>query len=687
MTFFDRLSHEFALPLKSPVLIFSLLLFIILITPLLLKRLKIPGIIGLIISGVIIGPNGLGILAKTDAIELFSVIGLLYITFIAGLELDINDFRKNKYKSILFGAYTFAFPFIIGLFSCRYLLGYNWLPSVLTASMFSTHTMLAYPIVTKFGIVKNQAVAITVGGTIITDTAVLLMLSVINASAQGSLSSQFWITIAVSMSIFLGIMFFVIPLLARWFFTHLEGEKTSHYIFVLSMVFFAAFLAEVAGIEKIVGAFAAGLALNRLVPHSSVLMNRIEFVGYSIFIPVFLVSVGMMVDISVLTKGTTALTVAGVLSVMAIFGKWLAAFFTRLTLGYSVAQQNLIFGLSGSRAAAALAVVLVGYEQKIVDENILNGTIFLILVSCIVASFSTEAAAKRIVAEEEKAPKQKPLNITKIPESILIPVANPNSIGALLDFTLLIKSKVSNLPINFLSIVDNDEDAEANLLTVKQRLADFSRQASSTEVLVNTLVTIDNNVSSGIIRTAKETIATTLVMGWPRKESILDKVFGPRTEMIVNSLNKNIFLCHIKRPPETAKRIILVCTSLAHLERGFTYWLKKICTLAKELSLPVLAYCTPKTQEAMQAYVASKKISVLMRFHPISDSEEEYRLETLSKGINEQDVFIIVSARKDSISYEISLENIPHQLHSRFSNNTMILVYPMTEFVEVRYDE
>lgn len=687
MTFFDRLSHEFALPLKSPVLIFSLLLFIILITPLLLKRLKIPGIIGLIISGVIIGPNGLGVLDKTVAIDLFSVIGLLYIMFIAGLELDMNDFNKNKYKSVLFGFYTFIFPFIIGLFTCRYALGYDWLASTLTASMFSTHTLLAYPIATKFGIVKNQAVAITVGGTIITDTAVLLMLSVINASAQGNLDSSFWITLGISMLIFSAIMFFVIPRLARWFFTRLEGEKTSHYVFVLSMVFFAAFLAEVAGIEKIVGAFAAGLVLNRLVPHSSVLMNRIEFVGYSVFIPIFLVSVGMIVDVSVLMNGPVALTVAVVLSVVALVGKWLAAFFTRLTLGYSVAQQNLIFGLSSAHAAATLAVILVGYNQKIIDENILNGTIILILITCIVASFSTEAAAKRIVAEEEKAPKQKPLNITKIPESILIPVANPNSIGALLDFTLLIKSKVSNLPINFLSIVDNDEDAEANLLTVKQRLADFSRQASATEVLVNTLVTIDNNVSSGIIRTAKETIATTLIMGWPRKESILDKVFGPRTEMIVNSLNKNIFLCHIKRPPETGKRIILVCTSLAHLERGFTYWLKKICTLAKELSLPVLAYCTPNTQEAMQEYVASKKMSVLMSFHPISDSEEEHRLETLSKGINEHDIFIIVSARKGSISYEISLENIPHQLHSRFADNTMILVYPMTEFVEVRYDD
>ncbi|HNF39005.1 MAG TPA: cation:proton antiporter, partial [Chitinophagaceae bacterium] len=312
--FFQQFIHEFQLPLKNPVLIFSLILFIILLSPILLKRLNIPGIIGLIISGVIIGPHGLNILAKNSAVDLFSTIGLLYIMFIAGLELDMNEFKANRNKSIVFGFFTFIIPLAIGFPVCYYLLKYNFDASFLTASMFATHTLVAYPIVSKLGISKNQAVAITVGGTILTDTAVLIILAVIMGKSQGTLNQEFWVQLGVSLTIFSIIMFLIIPRIAKWFFRKLESEKHSHYIFVLSVVFFAAFLAEVAGVEAIIGAFVAGLALNKLIPHSSALMNRIEFIGNALFIPFFLISVGMLVDISVLFSGPMAWIIAITLS-------------------------------------------------------------------------------------------------------------------------------------------------------------------------------------------------------------------------------------------------------------------------------------------------------------------------------------------------------------------------------------
>jgi Kef-type K+ transport system membrane component KefB len=375
--FFQHLLHEFEIPLKNPVLIFSLILFIILLSPILLRKLNIPGIIGLIISGVIIGPHGLNILAKNSAVDLFSTIGLLYIMFIAGLELDLNEFKANKNKSLLFGLFTFIIPLSIGFPVCHYLLGYDFNASFLTASMFATHTLVAYPIVSKFGVSKNQAVAITVGGTILTDTAVLIILAVIIGKSKGSLDQEFWIRLGVSLAIFSAIMFLIIPRIAKWFFRKLESEKHSHYIFVLSVVFFAAFLAEVAGVEAIIGAFVAGLALNKLIPHSSALMNRIEFIGNSLFIPFFLISVGMLVDVSVIMNGPTAIIIALTLSAVAIFGKWIAALFTQLIFKYTGAQRQLIFGLSGAHAAATLAVILVGYNNNIIDENILNGTIIL----------------------------------------------------------------------------------------------------------------------------------------------------------------------------------------------------------------------------------------------------------------------------------------------------------------------
>ena len=309
--FFEHLGHEFELPLANPVLIFSLILFIILLSPILLRKLNIPGIIGLIISGVVIGPFGLNILEKNSAIDLFSTIGLLYIMFIAGLELDMNEFKSNKNKSLVFGFFTFIFPLAIGFPVCYFFLEYDFNASFLTSSMFATHTLVAYPIVSKLGVSKNQAVAITVGGTILTDTAVLIILAVIMGNSQGNLNMAFWIRLGISLSVFSAIMFRIIPRIANWFFRKLESEKHSHYIFVLSIVFFAAFLAELAGVEPIIGAFVAGLALNKLIPHSSALMNRIQFIGNSLFIPFFLISVGMLVDVSVILNGQTALIEAG----------------------------------------------------------------------------------------------------------------------------------------------------------------------------------------------------------------------------------------------------------------------------------------------------------------------------------------------------------------------------------------
>ncbi|HVU83798.1 MAG TPA: cation:proton antiporter, partial [Puia sp.] len=397
--FFEQLLHEFQLPLKSPVLIFSVILLIILFSPILLRKLNIPAIIGLIIAGVVLGPNGLNILAKNSAVDLFSTIGLLYIMFIAGLELDLNEFKAYRNKSIVFGFLTFVLPLSIGFPACHYILGYDFNSSFLTASMFATHTLIAYPIVSRLGVSKNQAVAITVGGTILTDTAVLIILAVIMGNSRGSLTQAFWIRLGVSFAVFSAIMFLIVPRIAKWFFRKLESEKHSHYIFVLSVVFFAAFLAQLAGVEPIIGAFVAGLSLNRLIPHSSALMNRIEFIGNALFIPFFLISVGMIVDVKILLNGPGALIVTAVLTAVALTGKWLAAFFTQLIFRYSSAQRQLIFGLSSAHAAATLAVILVGFNAGIIDENILNGTILLILITCVVSSFAAEKAGRNIVLE------------------------------------------------------------------------------------------------------------------------------------------------------------------------------------------------------------------------------------------------------------------------------------------------
>lgn len=671
--FFQQFIHEFQLPLKNPVLIFSLILFIILLSPILLKRLNIPGIIGLIISGVIIGPHGLNILAKNSAVDLFSTIGLLYIMFIAGLELDMNEFKANRNKSIVFGFFTFIIPLAIGFPVCYYLLKYNFDASFLTASMFATHTLVAYPIVSKLGISKNQAVAITVGGTILTDTAVLIILAVIMGKSQGTLNQEFWVQLGVSLTIFSIIMFLIIPRIAKWFFRKLESEKHSHYIFVLSVVFFAAFLAEVAGVEAIIGAFVAGLALNKLIPHSSALMNRIEFIGNALFIPFFLISVGMLVDISVLFSGPMAWIIAITLSVVAILGKWMAAKMTQLVFRYSKAQGKLIFGLSGAHAAATLAVILVGYEAKILDENILNGTIILILITCIVASLATEKAAKKIILETEEDPAAL-LQADHIKnEHILIPIANIENLEKLLELSIFIKDKKSVNPISVLSVVSNNEEAELKIVNARNKLESFVKTASAAETKINIITTIDHNAISGISRISREIMADLIIREWPAKTGFLDKLVGETVDSVLTSTEKNTFICYLNKPLVLHKRIIIAAPPLCEHEIGFELWITKISRLSQELSIPVHLYCNSTTGKAVSKTMAIAKLPIPFSLIPFDDWDD---FLILARNIQENDLFVLISARKGTASYTQVLENLPAKLEKHFAANSRVIIFP-----------
>jgi Kef-type K+ transport system membrane component KefB len=672
-TFFKHLMHEFELPLQNPVLVFSLILFIILLSPILLRRFNIPGIIGLILAGVLIGPHGLHFLEKNSAVDLFSTIGLLYIMFIAGLELDLNEFKFNRNKSLLFGFLTFIVPLGIGYQVCYYLLNFDFNASFLTASMFATHTLVAYPIVSKLGVSKNQAVAITVGGTILTDTAVLILLAIIMANSEGTLNGEFWLRLGVSLAIFSAIMFLIVPKIAEWFFRKLESEKHSHYIFVLSVVFFAAFLAEVAGVEPIIGAFMAGLALNKLIPHSSALMNRIEFIGNSLFIPFFLISVGMVVDISVILSGPTALIVAGTLSVVALASKWLAAWFTQLVFKYSNAQRQLIFGLSSAHAAATLAVILVGFNAGILDKNVLNGTIILIFITCIVASFATEKAAKRIVIETEGDTDILNQNQEAKSEHLLLPIANVANMEKLLELAIFMKDKKSSNPISVLSVVSNDDEAEINLLKARHRLEKFVKQASASETKVNVITTLDFNVASGISRVSREIWADLIVLGWPQRAGFIDKLIGEKLDAILTNTDKTIFICHLENPLVFHKRIVMAVPPLAEHEKGFRLWVTKMARLANELSVPILLVGSETMKTAVGKCLKTARLGTSITLHTQADWDE---LPIDEKIIRTDDLVVLTAARKGSTSYSGAFENWPQRFERQFPINSRFVIYP-----------
>ena len=393
------------LPFKEPVIVFTLLITIILVAPIVFRKFRIPGIIGLIVSGMVIGPHSLNLVEFGESIKLLSTAGLLYLMFLAGLELNARDLLRNGNKSLVFGALTFFIPLTFGFIVAHFILSYNLLASLLIASMFSTHTLISYPIASRLGITRTEAVTVSIGGTIITDTAVLLLLAFISAASEGSISAVFWIRMTLSIAAFSFLILWGVPKLSIWFFKNLEGESGSHYIFVLAMLFISGLLSRAAGIEPIIGAFLAGLAMSNVIPHTSALMNRISFIGNNFFIPIFLISVGLMVDFTVFFTGFGALVFAVSLVIVAISSKYVAAWLTQIIYKYSSTERQVIFGMSVSHAAAIIAVVIVGYNLKLIGLDVLNGAIMIILVSCFIGSFVTEKYGRKLaIIETDKVP-------------------------------------------------------------------------------------------------------------------------------------------------------------------------------------------------------------------------------------------------------------------------------------------
>lgn len=665
-------TDSFTLPLSNPILIISLMLLIILLAPIILRKFHIPGIIVLILSGIIIGPYGCGLLADNTPIELFSTIGLLYIMFLAGLDLDMNNFKSMKGKSIVFGFFTFMLPLAIGFPVCHYILKFDFWASLLTASMFSTHTLVAYPIVSKFGIAKNQAVAVTVGGTIITDTMVLLLLAMIINSHKGVLNTAFFIKMLLSLLVFSLVMFVVVPRIAKWFFQKLESEKESHFIFVLAVMLFSAFLAEVTGLEPIIGAFVAGLALNKLIPHSSTLMNRIEFIGNALFIPFFLISVGMMLDLSVLFKGYMPILIAIVLSISAFSGKWLAAWITQHIFRYSKYQRHLIFGLSSAHAAATLAIILSGYKAGIVNEDILNGTILLILITCIVASLVTEKAARNIAISDIDIDTN---NLhSKNVDKYLIPIAKTSNMAGLLEFVTLIRGGNKTSSVSVLSVVPDDEQAELNILKAKNELEKCVTIGSSAEMKVNVLATIDQNVAGGISRIMREIMADTLIIGWPGKvSSLIDKVMGGMIVSMLNNVEKNIFICSLDKPITLTRRIFLITTPSAELEHGFEQWFVKVLKLADELSVAIVHIGNENTKFYINKLLKKKRIRTKIQSLNLSGWDEFLQK---MRPVPNQDLLILVSSREGFPSYQRRFEQAMDVLTREYKDFNKIAIYP-----------
>lgn len=656
---------DFSLPLSNPVLMFLVILMIILFAPIILNRLKIPHILGLIIAGAVIGPNGFNLLLRDGSIILSGTAGLLYIMFLAGLEIDLAEFKKNSGKSLLFGMFTFLIPMALGTITGLYVLEMSMMSSVLLASMFASHTLIAYPILSKLGVTKNRAVNIAVGGTMITDTLALLVLAVIVGMNAGVVDAAFWTRLSVSLVLFGLTVMFIFPVIARWFLKRFD-DSVSQYIFVLVMVFLGAVLAELAGIEAIVGAFLSGLALNRLIPSTSSLMNRIEFVGNAVFIPFFLIGVGMLVDYRAFFKDFETIKVAAVMTIVATVAKYAAAWLTQKSLGYTADERRVIFGLSNAQAAATLAAVLVGYNVGLLDETILNGTIVMILLTCTIASLEAQKGGKNISLKETAPDGEEDFEKR---ERILIPISNPDTIDELITISSILKSKENKKGLYALNIVENDNADTASV--GKKLLEKAGISAAGADISLNTLSRYDINTANGIVGVVKEHKITDLVLGLHQNKKISESYLGRITDSVLSRCNTTTFIYKPVQPLATIKRHIVVIPENAEKEFGFPFWLSKVWNIPKNTGAKLIFYANEKTTE----YI--KKIQ---HKHPIEADfkifEDWDDFLIISRDVKSDDNLLIILSRINQVSYHPNMINLPSYLNRYFQNNSFIIVYP-----------
>lgn len=667
------------LPITNPVIKFLLILLIILLAPILLNRIKIPPLLGLIIAGAIVGPNGLGLIERDSGIILSGTAGLLYIMFLAGLEIDLQDFKKNRNKSLVFGMYTFLIPMILGIIAGLFLLKLSLVSSILLASMFASHTLIAYPLISKLGIGKNRAVNITVGGTLITDTLALLILAIIIGSTEGEVNTLFYPKLLLSITAFALIIIFGFPRLGRWFFKK-YSDNSSQYIFVLVLVFLGATLAELAGIEAIIGAFLVGLAINSLIPRTSPLMNRVEFVGNSIFIPFFLIGVGMLMDFRVFIESWETIWVAFVMTTIAVSAKWLAAYATQKTYKFTLDERRIIFGLSNAQAAATLAAVIIGHKTiiaidelgepiRLLSDSILNGTIIMILVTCTIASLAAQRGAKNIALAEsaidiKSAEKE-------IQERILIPVRSQETSDELIKLSILLQSPKKKSSMYALSIINPDLQDSAAEMKAQKTLNRASETAASADHFLIELLRYDTNVEQGISGVIHENKITDLVLGLHEKQGMNDSFLGNLTEGLLSKSNTTTFIYKSHQPFETHKRHLIIVPPHAEKELGFPFWLVKIWNIARNTGARIIFYAAPETREYLADILKKHPIKVDFRAFPDWDE-----LANLNIHLKQDDNLIMVLSRKGTVSYNNKLEQVPSLINTWLQNNSFILIYP-----------
>lgn len=651
----------------QPIPIFFIVLVIILLAPLLLNRLKIPHIIGMVVAGVVVGPHGLDVLQSDSSFAIFGQVGLLYLMFLAGLEIDMFHLKLNLRRGLVFGLLTLAVPLLLGIVTSTAWLRLDIAAALLLGAMYAAHTLIAYPVAARYGITKSPVVLMAIVGTIIAVVGSLLVIATaVNIRAEGEFAVGTLLWLLFKMGAWLAVILLSYPIVSRWFFKT-YSDRVTQYVYVLAMVFLAAWTAQLIGLEGILGAFFAGLVLNRYVPAASPLMYSIEFVGNALFIPYFLISVGMMINLGVVAHTDTMIVALGMLAV-ALVSKWLPALIVQRINGFDGAGRKVLFGLTSAHTAVALAVVTLGHRLGILDGTVLNATILVILITCGVAPVITAAGAPKV--KKSMLGDDDVIRHTRV-NNTLIAISNPLTVASLVELGVLMRNELGTHRFNAICVrTDNSPSAKA---MAQQSLLEARQVAASADVNIEGIERYDLNIVTGILNAISERDITEVIIGMHRRSTVIDTFYGGKIEQLLRATNRMVLISRLYMPLNTIARIVVAVPRDAQYETGFSRWVRAIARLTRQLGCRVIFSCHPEVQPLIRGVLYQENFGLRCKFRTINSLDE---LIVLAAKVNDDDLFVVISARPNSVSYTDEVTEMPGLLQRNFSRNNLLVIYP-----------
>ncbi len=661
-----------SLPLEEPVLVFTVALVAFLVAPITIERFGVPGIVGIVLVGAAIGPNGIGLLAETDAIVLLGSVGLIYLLFTVGLELDLHGFKRSPEDAAIFGVTSFALPFVVGTVVGVELLGLDPWASALLAAVFASHTLLAYPIVNSLNITKNPAVTAVFGGILFTDTFALVVLAIALGAVDGGLTAMLFVEVFVSLALLFGGVWLVVPRIGRWFFRNLSQESYFEFLFVVAAFFAAASFAELLDIAPILGAFVAGLALNRLVPKGGTLMSRIEFVGNAFFIPFFLLHVGMLVDPAVILDGISTVAIAATI-ILVMFGtKFVAAWLVGIVQGYSTDERLVIFGLSTGQAAAALAITLIGFDRGLFGAEVLNAVVLMLLVSAIVSPFVTERAGSRLAVSGDVEPDDDRSGDPRV----LLPLSHyAEQQERLLELAFVLKGGEKREPVHVLRVIEPDDPTtrEARVEAALTELSELTEIGGAAEVEVQPEARVNHNIASGIVRGGVETGADVILMGWDAARPLSQRVFGTIIDQVLERSSLPVLVSRLGHPINTTETIHVVLPAGIDHHAGFFEAVHLLKRLANQLGASLSVLVVDGRPHQYEGLFELIETDVPATFESVDSWSEVGSL--LTERADENDLVVGLSPRRGSVGWHPQLAALPRRL-AELPPRSFIVIHP-----------